>query len=221
MNFPPRDMSEAQANESIVGVNVDDGKRRISLSNLSRLSSSRRLKPEPSLYPAVSDLPRIENADEVWASSSRQLDTDGKMEARTDKRSVATSSASDKGAINQDYFVNDNHDSDDISHASIESGQYKDRKIVEVTPGKFYPLRGAEETMRALDYGQVVNVVCVFCGVDLVVHAAATMIICPECEMIAPLETEKETETTSLGLGLRFQQTGGHNRDPDDDAPSP
>ena len=47
------------------------------------------------------------------------------------------------------------------------------------------------------------NVTCIFCNVNLVVHAAASMIICPDCEMIAPLGVDNKDGEASLGLGLR------------------
>lgn len=237
----PAFSSDAIANESIVIVD-DDGKRRCP--NLSILdsamfsSSTRRLsqKTEQSLYPDLSDisnLPTIVTADAVWAATSRRPSEQGSNSKAlpTDQghTQVSASDTREKSAA-----------SDDASFSSVESQPSFERKTVEVTPGQFVPLRGSEETMLALENGQVTSVTCIFCNIDLVVHAAASMIICPDCEMISPLGVD--VDKTSLGLGLRreslelssshFQdggkglfaeseerlQTSNLNREPDEDS---
>ena len=100
----------------------------------------------------------------------------------------------------------DNADSFDESYSSAES-QSIDRKTVELTPGEFVPLRGAEEAIQALDKGEVLTFNCVFCEACLVVHIAATMVLCPYCEMISPLEGDKSKVIISRSLGLGLRET--------------
>lgn len=210
MNSPPQSSDDALANESI---DIVDDKRR-NLDNPAALSSRRlsQRSAEPSLYPTA-DLPRIDNADHVWASSSRrQLNNDGKKKASTeaDKWSAAFSDEAETkepAPSEQDIREQDsNHTTDDVEHSDDESLSSFERKMVEVTPGHCVPLRGADETLDALDKGQVTNTKCVFCDEALVVHVFASMIICPECEMIAPLEGDNDGDAgISLGLGLRLE----------------
>lgn len=209
----------AEANENIV-ISVD-GKRR-NLSNLSTLRN--KVKSEqPSLYPSLSDLPRIETADTVWASSARQLRADGKeatdtvdVNTSTEEESEGLTGLADavvKGSMgNVENIIDDPYSSDD-------DAQSIDRRMVEVTEGHFVPLRGADETLQALDDGQVTQTKCVFCGIALVVHEGASMVICPHCEMIAPLaapQGDSEHSEASLGLGLRLESLQLSSPDEDD-----
>jgi hypothetical protein len=57
--------------------------------------------------------------------------------------------------------------------------------------------------MLALGNGQVMSVTFTFSNIDLVVHASASMIICPDSEMIAPLGVDNQDAEMSLELGLR------------------
>lgn len=199
--------SDSVANESIVV--VVDGRRR----NLSNLSS-RKINLESSLYPTVEDLPTIETTDQIWASFRREK----KKVSIEEKWSAAFSSSNPtagdvddasgaKESEQEDSEQANNskardHDADKSpSRTNDDSEQFANRKMVEVTPGHFVPLRGAEETLQALDNGKVANTTCISCDTALVVHEGASMIICPDCEMIAPL---LEKEEASLGLGLRL-----------------
>lgn len=198
---PPGGSFDAIANESIVI--VDDGKRpRPHLSSLDSAmisTSTRRLsrKPEQSLYPNVSNLPAIVTADAVWAATFRRHSEDNTISKAlpSQDQQHTRAPASD---ITREIAANNN----DEPCSSVESHSFE-RKTVEVTPGQFVPLRGSEETLVALDHGQVTNVTCIFCDVNLVVHAAASMIICPDCEMIAPLGVDNKDGEASLGLGLK------------------
>lgn len=198
MNSPVPSSFEATSNESIV---ITGGKRRPNLSNLdsAMLSTSTRhlsQKSEPSLYPDITNLPTIDTADSIWASTSRA----GRQTINGSKASTTNTSTSKEAKGVREGSV---HDTDE-SCTSVESVEFK-RKTVEVTPGHFVPLRGADETLMALDEGQVSFVTCIFCDIALVVHAASSMFICPECEMIAPLIVDHgDAEKPSLGLGLRL-----------------
>jgi len=206
MNSLPPSSNDAVANESIV---IVDGKRH-NLSSLSILSRSRRFKTEPSLYPTVSNLPRIENADQVWALPSRYLKSDIENASLAEKWTAAFSS---READSKHLTCPSDEDRNNDESRSIN------RKTVEVTPGHFVPLRGADETLEALSEENVINTNCVFCDVALVVHAAASMIICPDCEMIAALEGDNVVDTSSLGLGLRLETLQLSSEDDDKQLP--
>jgi len=233
MNSPPPSSFDALSNESIV---VSEGKRR-SLSNLSPvvITTNRRRAPEPSLYPSITDLPTIRNADEVWASASRRFEEGNKRSLTTDEATAQPEHDEEHGSNvgrSKDEDDYDDHNYDDDDDGGGDSEESVDRKMVEVTPGHFVPLRGTKETLEAVEMGQMTNTNCVSCDVALVVHAAASLVICPDCEMIAPLERgDTDDEITSLGLGLKLEDChlqedivdeipimGDLQRDPDEES---
>lgn len=122
MNSNAPSSSDAIRNESIV---IADGKRRPGLSSLDSAmisTSTRRLSQrfEPSLYPNVVNLPTIDTADSVWASTSRDgRDRGGKLVPTPGRRSTS--------ALGNDTM----EDEDDESRSSSES-QLSERKTVEV-----------------------------------------------------------------------------------------
>lgn len=58
---------------------------------------------------------------------------------------------------------------------------------VEVTPGHFMPLRGSEETMRAIESGRAHVVECMACGAVLTCVPDCELVICPDCRVLSPV----------------------------------
>lgn len=54
---------------------------------------------------------------------------------------------------------------------------------VEISPGAFSPLRGSEETMKAIESNFLTPSTCMGCNADLVCIADAKFIICPLCRV--------------------------------------
>jgi hypothetical protein len=193
--------SPSKVNEAIV---IVDGQRR-NVSNLVISSRQPAPEPEPSLYPVISDLPTLETTDQVFKEAQQRASSTGSLE---DKWGAAFSSLEegDEKYQEEDEQVQGGIDSsrqeDEASTVSCH-----DRQMVEVTPGFFVPLCGAAETGQAVDRGEIQPVVCFGCNIRLLVINKASMVICPECDMISPLFGGGDV---ILGLGLR-EETFPHD----------
>lgn len=57
---------------------------------------------------------------------------------------------------------------------------------IEIAPGHFLTLRGAEETLRAIEQGMWVTVPCLVCNARLQCIADCEMVLCPDCRVVSP-----------------------------------
>jgi hypothetical protein len=73
---------------------------------------------------------------------------------------------------------------------------------LEISPGVFAPLRGSEETWRAIQAGNVETVVCVCCCNRIQCIADAEYVICPECRVVSPVG-DPYRERPASGLHIR------------------
>jgi hypothetical protein len=85
-----------------------------------------------------------------------------------------------------------------IAKISKENGSYGSMQI-EVYPGVFAPLRGAEETSRAFALQRFRDATCFDCSAKLRCIQDAEYVLCPKCKVISPLLTENGH---GIGLGL-------------------
>jgi hypothetical protein len=91
----------------------------------------------------------------------------------------------------------DDDDDDPRSQDEKEKPTYK-RPFIEVMPGIFCALRGSEETWQALLDGSTQHTKCASCSLSLECINAVSMVLCPTCRMITPLEGGDG----GLGLGV-------------------
>ena len=78
------------------------------------------------------------------------------------------------------------------------------RSQIEVAPGYSVPLCGALETMYAFQKDWIVHTECTSCNAFLYCIDSASMVLCPSCRSISPVETNASNRNVqeSLGLGL-------------------
>jgi hypothetical protein len=82
---------------------------------------------------------------------------------------------------------------------------------IEVYPGEFLLLRGAKETLEAIERGHSKSVFCYACGLGLRCVADCDLVICPDCRIMSPVprrpaslllednaECEDEEDSTSF-----------------------
>jgi len=65
---------------------------------------------------------------------------------------------------------------------------------IEVFPGFFLPLRGAKETIQAIESGNAQTVTCLSCNVLLFSVPDCEMVICPDCRFLSPVPTSDDGE---------------------------
>jgi hypothetical protein len=87
-------------------------------------------------------------------------------------------------------------------------------KMIEIAPGILEPLRGSEETWRAIQADFYRPATCVACGcgngcddTTLFVIQDARYVLCPACKVVGPVDNDDGDETSGGrggGVGLGF-----------------
>jgi hypothetical protein len=77
------------------------------------------------------------------------------------------------------------------------------RVTIEVSPGVDAYLIGAEETLEAMAYNRLSNCACMICDNWLSCMDEASMVLCPDCYTISPVESFAGNHILTVGLGVR------------------
>ena len=84
---------------------------------------------------------------------------------------------------------------------------------IEVSPGVFWPLRGAAETCRALHLQKTAVATCLACQCRLRCVEDCACVLCPDCRVLSPVADAEATgvdaveERTGVGLGLKVESS--------------
>jgi hypothetical protein len=76
---------------------------------------------------------------------------------------------------------------------------------IEIAPGVWAPLRGAEETLAAVEDGNVEQCECILCTTQLLCIADAEYVLCPECKVVIPLPVSRP-DARGVGLGMLLDE---------------
>lgn len=75
--------------------------------------------------------------------------------------------------------------------------------MIEVAPGVKLPLRGSDETWKAIEDGRVTITTCIACQIELHCLEDAQLVACPNCTMLSPVDqTNQEDSTARFGVGV-------------------
>jgi hypothetical protein len=82
------------------------------------------------------------------------------------------------------------------------------RRTIEISPGLFATIRGAEETKQAIERNFVIHPDCMSCSMNLTCIADADYVICPDCKVISPsgsniVHSNDLEGGGGVGLGVR------------------
>jgi hypothetical protein len=83
---------------------------------------------------------------------------------------------------------------------------YGGATTIEVSPGEFLRLRGAEETWRAIRVDFYMPCECICCSVTIFCIQDADYILCPACRVIGPMEGAFKTSDGGVGLGFTMRE---------------
>jgi hypothetical protein len=72
------------------------------------------------------------------------------------------------------------------------------RLEVEVAPGVFLALHGSQETLSAMQEGQLVSCACFVCTQTIMCVPQASYVLCPDCRVVSPVE--RSADPTSMKL---------------------
>ena len=91
---------------------------------------------------------------------------------------------------------------------------------VEVSPGVFLPLRGSEETLKALRQGDTTVLQCFLCQVELCCVCDCEWVLCPDCRTLTPVSSDPTDSLHKslpdlrhphgVGLGLKTSMLATH-----------
>lgn len=85
------------------------------------------------------------------------------------------------------------------------------RPLLEVAPGLFMNLMGTDETMKAIQNGEITITSCVVCGMDVHCHNASEYVLCPDCRVVSPVnQLDNGGDNTPqqgglVGLGVKTE----------------
>lgn len=85
--------------------------------------------------------------------------------------------------------------------APSRQAQHPNEMMIEIQPGFSLPLRGAQETTRAVEINFVVLATCMVCTVQAKCIADAEYVLCPVCRSVSPIEANAGNNG-GVGLGL-------------------
>jgi hypothetical protein len=91
-------------------------------------------------------------------------------------------------------------------------GNRKQHKMIEVIPGQYMQLRGAQETWKAIQNDEYIPCVCVCCDLTLFCIQDATYVLCPTCQVISPLGKLDEYDG-GVGLGFTMEELAQWQQD--------
>lgn len=86
------------------------------------------------------------------------------------------------------------------------------RSVIEVAPGCSMLFCGIDETMNALHLDRIVHAECSSCNTFLACINVASMVLCPGCQTVSPLESTNHSFdfVPTMGLGLRVEDILAH-----------
>jgi len=84
-------------------------------------------------------------------------------------------------------------------------GIFWKRIDIEIVPGHNVPLLGSDESWHAFKNDNVIPTECSACQTFLYCIDTASMVICPSCRMVSPLDQNGCIESEGLGLGLSVE----------------
>jgi hypothetical protein len=73
---------------------------------------------------------------------------------------------------------------------------------IEISPGLYATLRGADETQSAAQDGFLIHPNCIVCNSRISCIADADFVLCPRCKVISPSGTTKTNGVGGVGLGF-------------------
>lgn len=78
---------------------------------------------------------------------------------------------------------------------------------IEVSPGEFMRLRGADETWRAIRNDFYTPCECICCQNTIFCIQDAKLVLCPDCRVVSPIEGNCSEDGNCGGVGLGFRMS--------------
>jgi hypothetical protein len=116
----------------------------------------------------------------------------------------------------RDFWWNDNSDHSSFSdrkvHAKPELWQIppppprpSKTKSIEISPGVYVRLRGADETWKAIANDFYMPVECICCESTIFCIQNADYVLCPDCRVVSRMDTPSSHGMGGVGLGFKYE----------------
>mmetsp|Transcript_28032 Transcript_28032/g.39482 ORF Transcript_28032/g.39482 Transcript_28032/m.39482 type:complete len:292 (-) Transcript_28032:102-977(-) len=189
-------------------------------------TSMHNLYDEP-LYPSREDFPSIslEPVEGMFCEPKASFrSTDAKLKPidyRTDQRVGAFPETISKSLLQDPKksrpplptWVDSSNRKPAAKPTPLSSEKVSSRHEVEVAPGKYMPLRGATETLAAVNNGTSRLVGCLACQTSLRCVPDAELVICPVCRILSPVCSDDEADYSSSGSACEDEMFLKHTPD--------
>jgi hypothetical protein len=153
-----------------------------------------------------------EEFDDTTTSSTTLLETHQRFHHTThseivpvslpelDETSGHSSSHHTDGTPNRNYKSSSRYKESQLQSDTKAGISRQQIPTIEISPGKYLPLRGAKETMYAIQCGFCVTIPCIICSQPLICIANCELVLCPTCRIVSPNTTKtlKHSLTNSI-----------------------
>ena len=92
------------------------------------------------------------------------------------------------------------------SDVAVESNSQPPQRTIEIAPNKRVALHGQERTKVAIQNGTAVLVQCLYCQNWMQVTPTATLMFCPVCQVVSPVEHQTSVMTTEEAMQMSMDR---------------
>jgi hypothetical protein len=148
------------------------------------------------------------NVEEAYSSSSNiNANEQSNINGRRDNTANTTNThlSSTRGLLSSRH---QSHDCYRRDHNLVRSN-HKVATTIQVSPGEYMRMRGADETWKAIMDDFYMPCTCVGCNLTLFSIQDATFVLCPICRVISPMEgIVYDSYDGGVGLGFTIEELG-------------
>ena len=190
--------------------------RRYPVAEVERMASMPRgtMPVDRRRYPATAELGDLPSGDDIdvndvltiamTTTTTTPSNKEEEVEQHFFRKSTSSNSTTTTSTTTDDanwpLAMDEWENYDDYHHANNNNHcEEEDDGIIEVAPGIYKLLRGAEATSAALERGECIDAMCYICHIRLACMEDCECVVCPACLSISPNEAYRRTTTNETG----------------------
>lgn len=181
-------------------------------------ANPRTTQDSPAVAPQANDTtasnppppPHEESAKIEEDFAAFQLDEDGNSLSFNEKRRMLQEQEEILRKIQQEKEANDNAIAEltgcNVSAVTLPTNPDGSQTTVEIAPNKRVALHGRGRTEAAIADGTAVLVQCVYCQNWMQVTPSATLMFCPVCQVVSPVQHQDNVMTTEEAIRMSLDR---------------
>jgi hypothetical protein len=115
-----------------------------------------------------------------------------------------------KKGYGEDYYGHSGYHAEDRQGKFSNQMAFREKKLeqtsIEISPGEYQRLRGADETWRAIQNDFYMPYECSCCCRTIFCIQDANFILCPECRVVSPMPGVYGGSDGGVGLGFTIEK---------------